>query len=222
MAYTAYRYAVRDRAREIARAPQLDILELRKYLGVPLANDMRRWLGEQPPQQPLHLDFTGIRAVTLSVAEEVGPLLMQTVGQNPALEQRYPVYHLRSPEPTYTFARAFANLSGAAVAIVEGPPEPAASITTMEELDNDCTIVVLGQISAQMEQILRLADKRSLASERLTSENLTELDFLTNVSAAARSKRLTELYARRLLAFEENPRNPRERLFIPVWRLPER
>jgi hypothetical protein len=53
----------------------------------------------------------------------------------------------------------------------------------------------------------------------LTSEQLEQLEFLANVSPAARSKRLTELYSRRLLAFSENPRNYKERIFVPPWRL---
>jgi hypothetical protein len=63
-----------------------------------------------------------------------------------------------------------------------------------------------------MEQILLLAGGEAPHRPTLTSENLTELDFLAEVSPGAQ-KRLTELYARRLLAFDENPRHPKERLF---------
>jgi hypothetical protein len=216
----SFHYSVLERAREITQSPDLDILEVRKHLGVPLANDIRRWLADQPPLRQLCLDFSGIRAVTLSVAEEVGPLLMQTVAQNPAMEQRYPTFRLKSPEPAYTFARSFTNLSWAAVGIVEGAVESTTSITTVFGLNANLALVILGQLSKQMEQILLLADKLALDGVPLTSDGLAELDFLTNVSPAARSKRLTELYSRRLLAFEENPLNPRERLFIPPWRLP--
>jgi hypothetical protein len=80
-------------------------------------------------------------------------------------------------------------------------------------------VAVLGQLSNQMGQILQLAEHRSRQGRPLTSEQLVELDFLRNVSPPARSKRLSELHARRLLAFEENPENHRERLFMPAWRL---
>lgn len=216
-----HRFPVLERARSIARDDELDILDLRKHLGVPLANDMRQWLSEQPPQKLLLLDFSGIRAITLSVAEEIGPLLMQDVAQRNSLEQRYPAFRVKSPEPAYTLARAFANLGLTAVGIVDGAVEPTNSMTTIIEDGNECaSIVILGQISKQMEQIVRFADAREQMDAQLTSDDLVDLDFLEGVSPAARSKRLTELYSRRLLAFVENPRNPRERLFTPAWRLP--
>ncbi|MBA2277304.1 MAG: hypothetical protein H0W06_06030 [Chloroflexia bacterium] len=218
----AHRYPVLERARRITHTPDLDILEVRKHLGLPLANDMRQWLADQPPLRGLCLDFSGVRAVTLSVAEEVGPLLMQTVAQDPALEQRYPTFHLRSPEPAYTFARAFANHSWAAVGTIEGSVDSMAATTPMATLDDCGAVVILGQLTKQMEQILRFAELRAHSNAALTSEDLIELDFLAEVSPAARSKRLTELYVRRLLGFEENPRNPKERLFTATWRLPAR
>jgi hypothetical protein len=214
----SYKYPVLERAREIAQNPELDILEIRKFLGVPIANDIRRWLQEQPPHQLLCIDFKGVRAITGSVAQELGPVLMQYVQQIPELDQRYPIFCLYNPEHAYTFAMAFANSNWTGLAMVEVPLEPNASMfrVAKEELD---VIVVLGQLSKQMEQILTLAERRAKEGQQITSENLIELDFLSEVSPGARSKRLTELYTRRLLAFDENPRNPKERLFIPVWRL---
>jgi hypothetical protein len=217
----AHRYPVLERARLITEDPELDILEIRRHLGVPLAADMKQWLGDQPPRKLVSFDFAGIRAVTLSVAEEIGPLLMQEIAQRNALDQRYPAFQLKSPEPAYTFARAFSNIGTSAIGIVDGTDEPTTAMTAVAVKDSKCgTVVVLGQLTKQMEQILRFADLRAQASEPLTSEDLINLDFLANVSPAARSKRLTELYSRRLLAFEENPRNAKERLFTPVWRLP--
>ena len=222
MRESTHRYPVLERARSITQDPELDILEIRRHLGVPLAADMKHWLAAQPPRMLLSLDFEGIRAVTLSVAEEVGPILMQEVAQRNAFEQRYPAFHLRSPEPAYTFARAFTNLGMTSIGIVNGPIEPTTSMVAVADNEDKCgTVVVLGQLSNTMEQILNFVDSRAQIGKPVTSEDLIDLDFLASVSAAARSKRLTELYIRRLLAFEENPRNPRERLFTPAWRLPK-
>jgi hypothetical protein len=213
-------YPVLERARTITRLSDLDILEIRKFLGVPLASDIINWLGAQAPHHQLCLDFAGVRAITASVAEELGPLLLQTVQQSNRLEHRYPVYGLYNQEHAYTFATALADSSLAAIAIVDPPVEPSTRLLKVLE-QGEHAVVVLGHLSKQMEQILLLADRRALLNQPLTSEHLTELDFMAEVSPAARSKRLTELYARRLLAFEENPRNPKERLFTPVWRLPD-
>ena len=212
------RYSVIDRARDIARTPDLDILEVRKYLGAPLSDDIRRWASDQPRLEQLYLDFSGVRAVTISVAEELGPLLMQAVSQNPFLEQRYPIFVLYNPEHAYTFAVAFANFSWTGLAVLETTLEPGSPILTVVDRKPK-TVVVMGQLTAQMEQILSLARASADKDMWITSDDLGKLSFMTDVSAAARSKRLTELYNRRLLAFRENPRNPRERLFTPTWRL---
>jgi hypothetical protein len=215
---TTRRYPVLDRAREITGSEDLDILDLRKAVGIPLANDIRHWLGEQPAMQPLRLDFLSVRAVTLSVAEELGPVLMQIVQQSDALEHRYPVYALNTPEPAYTFARAFANANWTGLAALPKETRLADSVLTVAE-DKEVVWAVIGDISRQMAAILALAERRHQAGQSLTSEDLQELDFMAAVRPAARSKRLTELYARRLLAFRENPQKPRERLFTPAWRL---
>lgn len=215
---TMQTYPVLMKAREIANTDQLTTLAVRKYLGVPLADDIRRWMAEQPPLHLLHIDYAGIHAVTTSVAEELGPLLMQAVQQNPTLEHRYPIFSLNSPEPAYTFARAFADFNITCPAFVEDPAELDSSVSVIAAVDGH-TVVTLGQLSTQMTQILTLADQRAQDGQELTSDDLAQLDFLATVGPAARSKRLTELYARRLLAFRENPRNPKERLFTPPWRL---
>ena len=215
----AHHYPVLERTREITQTDDLDILELRTALGIPLANDMRRWLGKQPAMRRLCLDFRSVRAVTLSVAEEVGPVLMQVIQQTDALDHRYPVYALNTPEPAYTFARAFANVNWTGLAALPKPGEFNDSFLTVAE-DERVAWVVMGDISGQMAAILALAERRFQAGDSLTSEDLKELDFMAEVGPAARSKRLTELYSRRLLAFRENPQKPRERLFLPAWRLP--
>lgn len=212
-------YPVLERARQMTGTPNLDILEVRKYLGVPLANDiLQQWLPTQPPLRPLYIDFTGVRAVTMSVAEELGPLLMQAVQQLPMLDQRYPVLGLYNPEHAYTFALAFANFNWTGLGVVQAPIERAPSIFTVAEQDSQ-VVVILGQLTRQMEEILVYADRQAQAGQPVTSDDLAQLDFLAHVSPGARSKRLTELYARRLLGFRENPRNPKERLFTPTWRL---
>ncbi len=211
-------YPVLARARQISSTRDLDILEMRKYLGIPLANEVRAWLQEQPPLRPLYLDFAGVRAVSLSVAEELGPQLMQSVSQSPALEHRYPVYIIDNPEHAYTFGQAFTIASWSGLAVLPGHVESTPSIHRVAE-QSQRVVVVLGQVTKQMEQILALADQRAAEGGFLTSDGLTDLDFLSSVSPGARSKRLTDLYSRRLLAFRENPRNPKERLFVPVWSL---
>jgi hypothetical protein len=215
---SSHMYKSLEKARELTGLTDLDVLDLRKHLGVPLAHDIRRWLSEQPSSKTLIVSFAGIRAVTLSVAEEVGPMLMQSVNQDPSLEHRYPILEIGSPEPAYTFGRAFSNANWSCLAMIDGNVEPQQSALRLKQFDGK-TIIVLGQLSNQMERILTFADQRAEAGEPLTSDDLARLDFLSDVSPAARSKRLTELHARRLLAFRENPRNPKERLFTPAWRL---
>jgi hypothetical protein len=213
------RYPVLEKAREITQQPNRDILEVRKFLGVPLAADIRLWLPEQLAGRLLVLDFRGVRAVTLSVAEELGPLLMQAIAQNPALEHRYVAYQLDSTDTLYTFAQAFAAFNWAALAIEpKGAIEATPSAFPVAQA-GDQIAAILGQLSEQMKRILGLAEQHWRSEKPLTSDSLAKLDFMKEVGAAARSKRLTELHARRLLAFRENPDNPRERLFTPPWRL---
>src|SRR2546421_12260243 len=97
-----HRYPVLLKARETAHAPELEHLSSRKYLGLPLAEDMKRWLREQPTHQPLYLDFTGIRTLSGSVAEEIGPLVIETVLQSSVLEHRYPIFYLDNADNTDT------------------------------------------------------------------------------------------------------------------------
>jgi hypothetical protein len=213
-----YRYSVLKKAREIAESPDLDFLETRKYLGIPLAADIRRWLQEQPQFQLLCVDFSGVRGVSLSVAEELGPLVMKDFEQAPSLEHRYPIYRMSCPEPAYTFARAFVAFNSAGLGLVDSPAESMAFAFPVAQWGSD-DVIVLGQLSKQMEEILRFIDRKADGGKQVKSDDLKKLDFLADVSAAARSKRMTELYTRRLVAFRDNPRNPKERLFFPPWRL---
>lgn len=214
------RYAVLDRAREITKVTDLDVLENRKYLGVPLARDMLEWMSICSPRRLLCIDFQGIRVVTMSVAEELGPALMARVQQMATLDHRFPVFALQSPEPIYTFGRAFGAAGMTALAITELSTEDS-TISRLLSSEDSCSVVVLGQLTSQMEAILRFADDQTRMDRPISSDDLHRLDFMAEVSAAARSKRLTELYTRRLLSWEENPRNPKERLFVPAWRLPK-
>lgn len=213
-----YTYNVLEQAQKISKNSDLRILEVRKYLGIPLANDIRDWLAEKAPMQLLCIDFTNVQAITLSVAEELGPILLQSVQLNPSLEHRYPIYKVKNPEPLYTFARAFANFNLAGLAIANDRVDRDAYVYPVDIYGSD-HIVMMGQRTKQMEQILELACRRKHENKELTSENLAELEFLAEVSPAARSKRLTDLYTRRLLAFYENPLKSKERLFIPAWSL---
>jgi hypothetical protein len=180
---------------------------------------MRLWLTAQQPGRLLRFDFTGVRAVTLSVAEELGPLLTQAIAQDPALEHRYPAYRFDSPETLYTFAQAFTSFNWSALAVEQRDAiEPTHSVQVVTE-SGDQVVAVLGQVSEQTRRILSFAEETWRAGKPLTSETLADLDFMKDVKAPARSKRLTELHARRLLAFRENPQNTRERLFTPPWRL---
>jgi hypothetical protein len=210
-------FDVLHQVRKITNVANQDTLDNRKFLGVPLANEIRRWLTEAPTHARLEIDLRGVRSISASVAEELGPLLMQTVEQTPGLEHRYPIYRLQAPEPAYTIHRAFVKESAAGLAIVVGDEEPAGPTFILERRGSEA-VVVLGDLSAQMREILQFADRRHALGEPLTSDDLTALPFMEQVSAAARSKRLTELYDRRLLEFRDNP-NGKVRLFSPAWRL---
>jgi hypothetical protein len=215
---SSQKYCVSEEVLKFTGEKHRDVLEFREHIGTPLANDIRRWLSEQPRWQLCHLDFNGIRAITSSVAEEVGPLLLKAMEQLPTLEHKYPIYWLKSPEPAYTVARAFANFNLNCLALLTGPTE-STDFGFIVAKEDSITIGILGQLTKQMEQILLFADQQTAKGKCLTSEGLANLKFLTDVKPAARSKRLTELYSRRLLAFRENPSNPKERIFIPAWRL---
>jgi hypothetical protein len=162
------------------------------------------------------LDFAGIRAVTASVAEELGPILMQAVSNDPSMDQRYPVYRLEAYEPVYTFHRAFMDASWNALASVIRPDE-LAGLLSMFDGPDDQLYAVLGALSTQTADIIRLAEERATLGVPLTSDQLLEAFDIQN--GPARSKRLSELYARRLLAYRRNPRDAKERLFSPIWRL---
>lgn len=217
---SGHRFAVLDSARQITDDSDLSTLELKKYVGIPLATRIRHWLIEQPDRKMLSIDFTGVRAMNLSVAEELGPTLMQTINNDVSFAHKYPVFMIDAPEPLYTYARAFSQLNWNGLARVRNLTEATAFASPIFVRGTD-TFVILGMLSDQMMRILDLAEKRAQQGLPVTSETLQELRFLTGTQLSARSKRLTELYARRLLAFVDNPEKPKERLFRPVWRMDE-
>jgi hypothetical protein len=217
---TGQGFVVLDSAREITDDPELATLELKKFVGIPVATRIRNWLIDQPDRKMLPIDFTGVRAMNLSVAEELGPTLMQTINNDVSFSHKYPVFIIAAPEPLYTFARSFAQLNWNGLARVRNLTEATAFASPILSRGAE-TFVVLGLLSDQMMRILALAEKRAQQGLPLTSETLQELSFLTGTQLSARSKRLTELYARRLLAFVDNPEKPKERLFSPVWRMDE-
>lgn len=213
-------FAVLDSAREITGDTELSTLELKKFVGIPVASSIRHWLLDQPDRKMLSIDFTGVRAMNLSVAEELGPTLMQTINNDVSFAHKYPVYIIAAPEPLYTLSRAFAQWNWNGLARVRNLTEPTAFASSIFTRDRE-TFVILGFLSEQMMRILSLAEQRAQQGLPLTSETLHELSFLIGTQLSARSKRLTELYARRLLAFVDNPEKPKERLFSPVWRMNE-
>ena len=213
-----HRYSILEDVRQLT---ETDLIHLasRKYLGIPLANNMRRWLREQPRHHLLLLDFTGIKTMNGSVAQEVGPLLMESIMQSSLYEHHYPFFGVDNADIADSLALSFAQLNLNALGLVTEPIEQTPVITPIDRHPHH-TIVVFGPLSQQNTHILHLAVRLSYRQRYLTSDQLGQLPFLAQVSAAARSKRLTELYTRRLLAFQENPNNARERLFFPPWRLP--
>jgi hypothetical protein len=71
-------------------------------------------------------------------------------------------------------------------------------------------------------RILQFINQRYAENgEKTSSSDLMHLDIMAEerVTDSARSKRLTELYQRRLLCYEDNPHKRSERLFAPVWRI---
>jgi len=208
-------YPVLERARAVTDNPTLDILEGKSYLPI-LIGDMRSWLSLQPANELLYIDYRAVRAITVSYALEAGPMLMQTVARDASLRQRHPVYQIDNREHAHTFALVFAFMNWSALVLLEQPMERSSTIVPLGTLDSS-TVAVLGTLTTQMEEILLEANRRRMRGEFLTSEMLSELPFLEEVSATARSKRLTELYERRLLALLG--KNGRERQFIPTWRL---
>jgi GGDEF domain-containing protein len=214
----AYRYPILEKARQIANTNDLEHLASRKYLGEPLAEDMRRWLRQQPMHRLLCFDLAGIRTMNGSVAQEIGPLVMEAVAQSSVLEHRYPIFCLDNVDIMDSFALSFVKMNLNALGVVTVPVERSTVVIPIAQYQ-DANIVVLGPLTPQNEQILQLAEQKAELGQLLTSEMLEKLSFLAQVSAAARSKRLTELYNRRLLAFRDNPRNGKERMFLPPWRL---
>lgn len=205
-----------ERARTLSGLAALDILEGKQpYMPVVVA-DIRRWLSQQPVNELLPLDFQGVRALTASFAIEVGPLLMQMVARDASLHQRYPIYKLDQPEHIYTFALVFSAMNWTALGLLDPPVERSSSLVPLGTL-NGSTIVAMGSLTEQMEHILLRANEEAEEGYFFTSETLADIAFLRKVSAGARSKRLTDLYERRLLGLLEKRGHVRH--FAPTWKL---
>jgi hypothetical protein len=209
-------YPMLERARTLAALPSLDILEGKQSYTSALVSDMRQWLGQQPPNKLLVFDFREVRAITASFAEEVGPLFMQMVARDTTLQQRYPVYQVDHFEHAYTLGLVFAAMNWTGLALLEQEVEQSPAFVPIDTQASR-SVVILGSLSPQMEQILRFAHQRATEKAFLTSDMLSDLPFLKTVSVGARSKRLTELHERRLLALLEM--RGHERRFIPTWKL---
>jgi hypothetical protein len=218
---THYRYVVSEHLLDITHTEKIEHLASRKYLGEPLAEDIRRWLRSQPAYQPLYIDFVGIQTMNGSVAQEVGPFVMEAVAQSSVFEHRYPIFSFDNVDIADTLALTLAQLNVNALGRIKVQDVSSPVMTPISHFEH-ALIVVLGIFTQQNRQILELAVEQAEKGKALTSDQLGRLDFLAHVSAAARSKRLTELYTRRLLAFRENPQNYKKRIFLPPWLLEER
>jgi hypothetical protein len=100
-------FLIIERAGRIADVEGLDFLEYRKHLGIPLATAiLHEWLPLQLANRPVWLDFRGVRAINLSVAEELEPILMKHVAEQAVLGHHYPVYRGLQPNVAYTIHKA--------------------------------------------------------------------------------------------------------------------
>lgn len=216
-------FRVIEHARRITDAKNLDFLEYRKHVGIPLATAiLREWLPLQPPGKPVWLDFRGVRAINLSVAEELGPILMKHVAEQALLRHHYPVYRGLQHNVAYTMHKAFLEMKWSALACLQEKDIEEGIVGTPLDRSGNFTIVVLGMLTTGQLKILQYVDHRYVERKARTSSNdLMQLDVTAEgrVGDAARSKRLTELYQRRLLSYEDNPNKRSERLFAPVWRM---
>jgi len=214
-------FPVIKHARGITNVDNLDFLEYRKHVGSPLATTiLREWLPLQQSDSPVWLDFTGVRAINLSVAEELGPILMRHVAEEAVLGHHYPVYKGLQHNVAYTMHKAFLEMKWAALASLDEKEIEEGVVGTRLDKIGQYTIVVLGMLTTGQLKILQYVDRRYVEEQTMTSSNdLVHLDIMAEVGDAARSKRLTELYQRRLLYYEDNPHKRPERLFAPVWRL---
>ncbi|MDP2860001.1 MAG: hypothetical protein Q8P50_18840 [Bacillota bacterium] len=202
--------------------PDLDVLESRRFVGVAIANTiLTEWLPAQPIDTIVWLDFDGTRAMNLSVAEELGPLLMKATATRPNLERRYPIYRGLEGDVGYTLHRAFQSLSWSAPALFPGEEDldPALGSYVLARTDEGI-VVALGALTPSQAAILRYIDERFQRDGSTTSSSdLAGLGVLGEVKLAARSKRLSELRARGFLALDPELEGRGERHLLPVWRL---
>lgn len=215
-------FSVLAYGRKVTDVSDLDVLESRRFVGVAIANRiLTEWLPAQPVDTIVWLDFDGTRAMNLSVAEELGPLLMKAAATRPNLERRYPVYRGLRGDVGYTLHRAFQSLSWSAPALFPGEEDldPALGSHVLARACEGIA-VALGALTPSQAAILRYIDERFQQDGSTTSSSdLAGLGVLGEVKVAARSKRLSELRARGLLALDPESEGRGERRLIPVWRL---
>jgi hypothetical protein len=216
-------FLVIEQARRITHAKDLDFLEYRKHVGIPLATAiLREWLPLQPPGRSVWLDFRGVRAINLSVAEELGPMLMKHITEQAVLGHHYPVYRGLQHDVAHTMHKAFLEMKWATLAYLDEAEIAEGMVGTRLDRIGNHTIVVLGMLTTGQLRILQFINQRYAENgEKTSSSDLMHLDIMAEerVTDSARSKRLTELYQRRLLCYEDNPHKRSERLFAPVWRI---
>lgn len=216
-------FLVIEQARRITNVEDLDFLEYRKHIGIPLATAiLREWLPVQPPDRPVWLDFRGVRAINLSVAEELGPMLMKHIADQAVLGHHYPVYRGLQHDVAHTMHKAFLEMKWATLAYLDDEEIAEGIVGTRLDRIGNHTIVVLGMLTTGQLRILQFINQRyAEKGEKTASSDLMHLDIMAEerVTDSARSKRLTELYQRRLLYYEDNPHKRSERLFAPVWRI---
>lgn len=214
------KFPVIQEARKITGEADLDFLENRKYVGSPLKTEiLHTWLPQQSPNKVLGIDFAGVRAINLSVAEELGPLLMKSVADQPGLAFHFPVYVGLQHNVAYTVDRAFREMKWAVLAFFSKEETQEGLVGAPVAVIGQFTVTALGMLSHGQQKIIEYIERQHAEGIETSSANLAKLELMAEVTASARSKRLTELYQQRLLCYVENPSKRAERLFAPVWRL---
>ena len=141
-------FLVIEQARRITNVEDLDFLEYRKHIGIPLATAiLREWLPVQPPDRPVWLDFRGVRAINLSVAEELGPMLMKHIADQAVLGHHYPVYRGLQHDVAHTMHKAFLEMKWAALAYLDDEEIAEGIVGTRLDRIGNHTIVVLGMLT---------------------------------------------------------------------------
>ena len=184
-----------------------------------LVSDMLQWSATCPPARLACIDLHGIAFLGLLAAQIIDPQFLRQLTGPHALNGGALAYRM-APRLLAQMAAACDSLDTRPLAIVDPrPTPPQRHVTPLGQLDAGREVVLLGRCTSATAAILRLADERHAAGTPLTSADLETLPGIGERTPAARSKRLTDLAAARLLG--EGPSAPsRYRTFIPAWRLP--